>query len=97
MGKDESLLKTFIDKYEFSLVEPFIAGIKEDITSVTNAISSPVSSGFVEGNNNKFKLIKRILFGRANLDSLFKKCYLAFRFSLYDFISLFFPEKANLS
>jgi hypothetical protein len=82
MGKDPTLLKSFIDKYEFSVIQSFISGLKDDIIPVSNAISSDVSSGFVEGNNNKFKLIKRILYGRANLDTLFKKCYLAFKFGL---------------
>lgn len=85
MGKDANLLKSFIDKYEISPAKSFIHGIKDDIDSVINAISSPISSGFVEGNNNKFKLIKRILYGRANLDTLFKKSYLAFKFGLVNF------------
>ena len=90
MGKDPDLLKKFIDKYEASIVESFISGLKDDIVSVNNAISSEVSSGFVEGNNNKFKLIKRILYGRANLNTLFKKCYLAFKFTL-DGFNMFQP------
>jgi len=85
MGKDPNKLEIFINKYEFSVIKGFVDGIKDDVVSVGNAISSPVSSGFVEGNNNKFKLIKRILYGRANLDTLFKKCYLAFKFALDDF------------
>lgn len=52
---------------------------------VKNAISNSESSGFVEGNNNKFKLIKRILYGRANLVNLFKKCYVAFQVKRKDF------------
>ncbi|MEE1031858.1 MAG: transposase, partial [Ruminococcus sp.] len=40
---------------------------------VKNAISHPESSGFVEGNNNKFKLIKRIVYGRSGLVNLSKK------------------------
>jgi hypothetical protein len=36
-------------------------------------------------NYNKFKLIKRILYGRANLVNLFKKCHLAFRVKRKDF------------
>ena len=36
-------------------------------------------------NYNKFKLIKRILYGRANLVNLFKKCHLAFRVNRKDF------------
>lgn len=85
-GKDSSQLKVFIDKYESSPIQSFIDGIKKDIAPVKNAISHDVSSGFVEGNNNKFKLIKRILYGRANLVNLFKKCYLAFRAKRKDFV-----------
>jgi len=85
MGKDPNKLEIFIDQYEFSVIKGFIDGIKIDIISVKNAISSELSSGFVEGNNNKFKLIKRILYGRAKLSTLFKKCYLAFKFGLDDF------------
>ena len=32
------------------------------------------SSGFVEGNNNKFKLLKRIVYGTIGLVNLAKKC-----------------------
>ncbi len=53
-------------------------GIKRDITPVKNAISLSVSSGFVEGNNNKFKVLKRIVYGRSGLVNLEKKCKLAF-------------------
>ena len=92
MGKDPNKLEIFINKYESSVIKCFIDGIKDDIVSVRNAISSEVSSGFVEGNNNKFKLIKRILYGRANLDTLFKKCYLAFKFGLEDFNISYFTK-----
>jgi len=85
MGKEPNKLGGFITKYESSVINGFIDGIKDDIVSVRNGISSEISSGFVEGNNNKFKLIKRILYGRANLDTLFKKCYLAFKFGLDEF------------
>ena len=85
MGKDPSSLQNFIDKHQFSIAESFVSGLKDDFISVRNAISSDISSGFVEGNNNKFKLIKRILYGRASLHTLFKKCYLAFKFGLDEF------------
>jgi len=85
MGNDPNRLDNFVNKYEASVIKVFIDGVKEDIAPVRNAISSDISSGFVEGNNNKFKLIKRILYGRADLPFLFKKSYLAFLFSLDDF------------
>ncbi|MCT4631279.1 MAG: transposase [Firmicutes bacterium] len=77
-GTEPERLEVFLKKYERSEIKAFCNGIKKDITPVKNAISSPVSSGFVEGNNNKFKLIKRIVYGRSGLVNLTKKCKLAF-------------------
>lgn len=85
MGKESEHLEDFIKKYETSAIGGFIEGIKKDIAPVKNAISLDVSSGFVEGNNNKFKLIKRILYGRADLVNLFKKSYIAFQPKLDNF------------
>ena len=48
-------IDTFISKYENSKISSLCNGLKKDIAAVKNAISSPISSGFVEGNNNKFK------------------------------------------
>lgn len=59
-------------------IQGFIKSIKKDIAPIKAAISFSESSGFVEGNNNKFKLIKRILYGRCNLVNLFKKCFSIF-------------------
>ena len=78
MGKDSSKLDDFIETYKDSSIKSFVDGIKKDIAPVKNAISYETSSGFVEGNNNKFKLIKRILYGRSKLVNLFRKCYLPF-------------------
>ena len=73
-----------IVKYQ-SPISSFIEGLKKDITPAKNAISFSESSGFVEGNNCKFKLVKRILYGRANLVNLFRKCYLCFSFKKDNF------------
>ena len=67
--------QTLSKKYRESRVKGFIGGIEKDIALIKNAISLPNSSGFVEANNNKFKLIKRILYGRSNFVDLFRKCY----------------------
>lgn len=85
MGKIPDRLDGFIDKYKKSSFKGFTDRIATDIVPVKNAISYNESNGFVEGNNNKFKLIKRILYGRANLDNLFKKCYMAFQTKKSDF------------
>ena len=78
MGKEPDRLDEFLEKYEDSEIKSFCNGIKRDIAPVKNAISLDVSSGFVEGNNNKFKLLKRIVYGRSGLVNLEKKCKLAF-------------------
>lgn len=91
MGNDENKIDEFISKYEESKISSLCNGLKKDITAVKHAISSSINSGFVEGNNNKFKLIKRIVYGKMKLVNLFRKCYLAFLvttndFSIYDLI-----------
>lgn len=91
MGNDENKIDEFIDRYETTKISSLCNGLKKDIAAVKNAISSPISSGFVEGNNNKFKLIKRIVYGKMNLVNLFRKCFVAFLatkddFSIYDLI-----------
>lgn len=78
MGSSPERLDVFLQRYEESSISAFCNGIKRDIAPVKNAISHPESSGFAEGNNNKFKLIKRIVYGRSGLFNLSKKCKLAF-------------------
>lgn len=78
MGNQTEALDDFLHKYEASEIRSFCNGVNKDIISVKNAIIFPISSGFVEGNNNKFKLIKRIVYGRSKLENLTKKCKLAF-------------------
>lgn len=78
MGNESEKIDEFLARYSDSEIAVFCNGIKRDIAPVKNAISHPESSGFVEGNNNKFKLIKRIVYGRSHLVNLAKKCKLAF-------------------
>ena len=78
MGNSPEEIDVFIEQYEESVISTFCNGLKRDIAPVKNAISHPESSGFVEGNNNKFKLLKRIVYGRSGLVNLSKKCKLAF-------------------
>lgn len=85
VGGDPDKADEYINKYGDSPISPFCNGLKKDIAPVKNAISLSVSSGFVEGNNNKFKLIKRIVYGRAKLVNLTKKCKLAFLINTEDF------------
>ena len=48
----------------------FAAGLRRDHHAVKMALSHPLSNGQVEGQNNRLKLIKRKMQGRANLDLL---------------------------
>lgn len=77
MGDDPDKLDGFLEKYKDSPVEPFVNGIKMDIAPVKNAISTSVSSGFVEGGNCRYKATKRLMFGRSGLHHLFLKTYAA--------------------
>ncbi len=74
-------LNDFINTYSKD-VSSFCKGLKKDIAAVQNSISSPINSGFVEGNNNKFKLIKRIVYGKQKICNLFKRCWLNFSSTL---------------
>ncbi len=58
MGNEPEKLDGFIAQFEnMTHISGFVDGLKKDIAPVKNAISLSVSSGFAEGNNNKFKLI----------------------------------------
>lgn len=77
-------LDEFIKKYQDD-VTSFCNGLKKDIAPIKNAISYEINSGFVEGNNNKFKLIKRIVYGKSKLCNLLKRSYISFMSTLDDF------------
>ena len=82
-SKDDATLDNFITLHQ-NQIPSFCKGLKRDIAAVKNAISQTINSGFVEGNNNKFKLIKRIVYGKQKIVNLFKRCYLAFTSTLND-------------
>ena len=51
----------------------FINGILRDIEGVKNSIIYDYSNGLAEGSVNKIKVIKRIMYGRCNFETLRKK------------------------
>ncbi|WP_443050527.1 transposase [Streptomyces sp. H27-D2] len=55
----------------------FINGIRRDQAAVTAGLSTTWSSGQVEGQVTRVKLLKRMGFGRANLDLLRERIVLA--------------------
>jgi transposase len=48
----------------------FATGLRRDLTVVANGLTLPYSSGAVEGNVNRIKMLKRQMFGRARFDLL---------------------------
>jgi transposase len=54
----------------------FTAGLKRDLDAVVNGLSLPYSSGAVEGNLNRIKMLKRQMYGRASFDLLRKRILL---------------------
>jgi transposase len=55
----------------------FASGLRKDLAAVTAAVTLTWSSGVVEGNNTRIKLIKRMMYGRARVDLLRKRVLLA--------------------
>jgi transposase len=55
----------------------FAAGLRRDHDAVLNGLTLPYSSGAVEGHVNRIKMLKRQMYGRANLDLLRKRVLLA--------------------
>ena len=51
-------------------LQPFAAGLQQDVRAVEAALRESWSTGPVEGHVNRVKLIKRQMFGRANFDLL---------------------------
>ena len=51
----------------------FANGIRQDFSAVYNALSSIWSNGQTEGQVNRLKFIKRLMYGRANFDLLRKR------------------------
>ena len=74
-------LYLFIERYsksEFAPIASFAKGLLRDIEAVENAVASPLSNGFVEGINNRTKMIKRDMYGRCGLELLAAKIMLPY-------------------
>src|SRR4051794_22274089 len=61
---------TAVDADDQPDLQSFIAGLRRDHDAVLNGLTMPYSSGAVEGHVNRIKMIKRQMYGRANLDLL---------------------------
>ncbi len=63
-------LEPWITDATRSLLGSFVNGIVQDRAGVRAALTQPWSNGQTEGQNTKLKLVKRQMYGRANLDLL---------------------------
>lgn len=61
---DQSIMKAKQTLFDVTI------NIFSDPTAVENSVTSPYSNGILEGNNNRLKLIKRMMYGRAKLPLL---------------------------
>ena len=77
--KNMNLLYLFIEKYRdcsINAIKSFAKGLERDLEAVENAVASDRNNGFVEGNNNRVKAIKRDMYGRCGLKLLSAKIML---------------------
>jgi transposase len=61
---------TAVDADDLPDLHSFTTGLKRDHTAVLNGLTLQWSSGAVEGQVNRIKMLKRQMYGRANLDLL---------------------------
>lgn len=74
--KNMPLLYLFIERYKNAGVKELVSfakGLSKDIGAVENAVASELSNGFVEGTNNKVKMVKRTMYGRCGKELLAAK------------------------
>ncbi len=71
--KERDGLRKWITKYKntsFRHIRSFINGIRQDIHAIWNSIMYPWSNGPVEGQINRLKTLKRLMYGRASFQLL---------------------------
>jgi transposase len=79
-GRHGDRLDAWITAVEHDTLPPlaaFATHLRRDLDAVRNGLTLPYSSGPVEGNINRLKMLKRQMFGRASLDLLRKRVLLA--------------------
>jgi transposase len=79
-GRHGDRLDAWITAAEHDTLTPlaaFARHLRHDLDAVRHGLSLPYSSGPVEGNINRLKMLKRQMFGRASLELLRKRVLLA--------------------
>ncbi|MGI5401342.1 ISL3 family transposase [Streptomyces sp. CA-135486] len=78
-GKHLDQWLTNVRADDLPALHTFVTGLDQDLDAVVAGLSLRYSSGAVEGHNNKIKMLKRQMFGRANFDLLRKRVLLSAR------------------
>ncbi|MFF0142591.1 transposase [Streptomyces sp. NPDC005227] len=78
-GRDLGQWIADVQADDLPALHSFVNGLGQDLDAVVAGLSLRYSSGAVEGHNNKIKMLKRQMFGRANFDLLRKRVLLAAR------------------
>lgn len=65
-----------VESSELTCFDPFLTTLDTYLDEITNYFLHRDSSGFVEGLNNKLKVLKRRCYGLLNLDHLFQRLFL---------------------
>jgi len=65
--------KSLVQNSELDCFDRFLRTLEERMDEITNYFTERHNSGFVEGLNNKIKVIKRRCYGILNIDHLFQR------------------------
>ena len=65
-----------VREQQITCFEPFLKTLTNFFEEITNFFVNRLTSGFVEGLNNKIKVLKRRAFGITNLTHLFQRLFL---------------------
>lgn len=76
-GRDLHQWMASVDTDDQPALHSFVRGLHRDHEAVTAGPTLPWSSGAVEGQVNRIKMLKRQMFGRANTDLLRKRILLS--------------------
>jgi transposase len=72
-GEQVDVWMAAVDADDLPYLHRFVRGLRLDYDAVLNGLTLPHSSGAVEGNVNRIKMIKRQMYGRAKFDLLRKR------------------------
>jgi transposase len=69
-GEQLDAWRASVQASQLEAFESFVTGVQQDKDAVLAGLSLPWSNGPLEGNVNRLKLIKRSMYGRAEVDLL---------------------------